>query len=89
MAARHSWVILGSLVPQPMRNGWTTSELFSFSADGKSNTIAFIYLHMGHITPLLSASHALTCQDVCVSRSDGFDLDDARLCGLKTDNKLT
>lgn len=36
MAARHSWVILGSLVPQPMRNGWTTSELFSFSADGKS-----------------------------------------------------
>lgn len=36
-----------------------------------------------------SASHTLTCQDVCVSRSDGFDLDDARLCGLKTDNKLT
>lgn len=32
MAARHSWVIFGSFVPQPMRKGWTTSELFSFSA---------------------------------------------------------
>lgn len=32
MAARHSWVIFGSFVPQPMRKGWTTSELFSFNA---------------------------------------------------------
>ena len=33
IAARHSWVILGSLVPQPIRNGCTTSELFSFRAE--------------------------------------------------------
>lgn len=32
MAARQSWVIFGSFVPQPMRKGWTTSELFSFNA---------------------------------------------------------
>jgi hypothetical protein len=32
IAARHSWVILGSLVPHPMRKGCTTSELFSFRA---------------------------------------------------------
>lgn len=35
MAARHSWVIFGSLVPQPIRKGCTTSELFSFRATGK------------------------------------------------------
>lgn len=32
IAARQSWVIFGSLVPQPIRNGCTTSELFSFRA---------------------------------------------------------
>lgn len=32
MAARHIWVIFGSFVPQPIRKGWTTSELFSFNA---------------------------------------------------------
>ena len=32
MAAKHSCVIFGSLVPQPIRKGWTTSELFSFNA---------------------------------------------------------
>lgn len=35
MAARHSWVIFGSLVPQPIRKGCTTSELFSFRAAEK------------------------------------------------------
>lgn len=35
IAARHSWVIFGSLVPQPIKNGCTTSELFSFRAAGK------------------------------------------------------
>lgn len=34
IAARQSWVIFGSLVPQPIRKGWTTSELFSFRAAG-------------------------------------------------------
>lgn len=38
MAAKHSCVIFGSLVPQPIRKGCTTSELFSFRAAGKRDT---------------------------------------------------